>query len=57
MNKLAQIEAMPLILGVVGGVIAFIMASRMGQGIIMKIITTGVTMVVCYGIAWYISNQ
>lgn len=57
MNKLAQIEAGPVIMAIFGGIFAWVMASRMDMGIVMKVITAIATIGVCYWIAWFISNK
>jgi len=57
MNKLAQAEVWAVILGLVGAVFGWIMASRMEAGFIMKIITTVLTFVACYTIVYFAGSR
>jgi len=59
MNKRAQmdIEPIPVLLGIVGGISAYIMAGRMEAGIVMKIVTGVLTAGVCYFIGYMAANK
>lgn len=59
MKKKAQfeVEPLPVLMGIIGAILGFIMAGRMGSGIIMKLLTTIITGVACYFIAWGIANK
>jgi hypothetical protein len=57
MNNSAQVEPMPVILAFAGGILAWVMASRMNAGIFLKVITSLLTMVVGYFVAYGISNS
>jgi hypothetical protein len=57
-NKRGQeIETGPLIMAVLGAVIAWVMAGRMMDGLFIKIVATLGTGVVCYFIALNILNR
>jgi uncharacterized membrane protein YeaQ/YmgE (transglycosylase-associated protein family) len=55
-NKKAQVEPVPLVMGIIGSVLALMMASKMGSGIIMKMLTTVITGVVCYFVSLFLSE-
>ena len=59
MNNKAQmsIEPMPFLLGLVGGIAAWIMASRMDAAFLMKAVTAILTAGTCYFIAWFGANK
>jgi|WetSurMetagenome_2_1015567.scaffolds.fasta_scaffold345790_3 hypothetical protein len=59
MNRKAQfdIEPMPALLGLVGGVIAFVMASRMDMGLLGRLFSFAATTIVCYFISLFIANN
>lgn len=59
MSKKAQMEMSPiaLLLGLVGAVIAWVMAGRMGAGIFLKLISTVLTGVVCFFIGNVQANR
>jgi len=54
MLKKAQVSPIGILMGAIGAVAAWIMASQMDAGILMKIISTLLTGGVCYLIAWKI---
>jgi len=56
-NKKGQAEIWAVILGIMGGVSAWIMAARMDYGIIAKIIISLLTVVVCYFMVKFMGNQ
>lgn len=58
LNKKAQeINPGGALMGVIGGIAAFVMARAMEANIIYAIIITGITAVVCYFIASGIGNN
>ncbi len=58
MNKKGlELAPFPIIMGIIGAVISWIMSSRMESGIIMKIITVVLTAATCYGLAYFMSNK
>ena len=59
MNKKAQmdIEPIPALLGIIGGVAAWVMAGRMEAGIFLKIIVAVLTTGACYFIGWKGANS
>ena len=48
---------MPFLLGLVGGIAAWIMASRMDAAFLMKAVTAILTAGTCYFIAWFGANK
>jgi len=56
-NNKAQVEPLPLIMGIVGGAAGYLMSSRMDNGVAMNIIATVLTAGVSYFIAYFISNK
>ena len=56
MKKKAQIEPIPLILGIIGAIIGFFIAGKTQTGFIWKVLTTLVSGVVCYMIGLKMSN-
>ena len=57
MNQRGQIEPVPLLMGIVGGVIGWILAGRMDVSFLYQIVTTLITMVSCYFLAYFIANN
>ena len=59
MNKKAQFELNPIgiFMGVVGGILGYVMAGGMDVGIIMRIFVTLATMIACYFISSSIINK
>ena len=58
MNKRGfDIEPIPALMCIVGIVIAWIMASRMEAGFIMKLLSSVLTGAACYGISYFIANK
>ena len=59
MNKKAQIELSPggILMGGIAAIFAWIMAARMGAGFFYKFITTIITGIACYFLAWFILNK
>lgn len=56
MNK-RGLEAMPVLLAIIGAFVSWIMASRMEAGIIMKIVIALLTLVACYFLSAFIGSQ
>lgn len=59
MNNLGQfeLEPIPLLMGIGGGVLSWIMASRMQTSIIGKLFTVAVTAIACYFLAKFIADR
>jgi uncharacterized membrane protein YeaQ/YmgE (transglycosylase-associated protein family) len=58
MNRKAQeFNPMSILLGIVGAILAWVMASSMHSGLLMKIITALITGVVCYFLSAMIADQ
>lgn len=59
MNSKAQMELSPIGVGggIAGALVGWIIAGRMGNGIIMKVIATALTGIVCYFVSTMIANK
>ena len=57
MKNKAQVEPIPLIMGVLGAGIGFVISSRMDSGIAMRVASTLITGVACYFLSYFISNS
>jgi len=56
-NKKGQAELWAIVLGVIGAISTWVMAARMGYGVITKVIITLISFAACYGIVWFVGNK
>ena len=56
-NKAQEVNPVGILMAVIGTVATWIMAGRMGAGFFYKLITTIITGVACYFLAWKIADS